>query len=217
MDPPYQSPHSPTVATCPYQYSQRFPIRILEDQFQYFLPAPHTPPSPKCCLTHSITSPIPRIYLCSPRTCYVPRPSYSPPFYHLNDTRWTVPATQLLPTQFSPVPCYSLPITPSTPSHPLQHPNLPPPPFQLSPAQHISHGALITKYTSTYNLWIKRWVCGYFGDSFTNQITKPYRQHAVKTLKEKAPLFPALVTWNQWKHTHFRSDWAPATACGAAL
>jgi hypothetical protein len=50
--------------------------------------------------------------LISPHSCYIPRPSYPPPFHH-HKTTWSLQTTQSLTVKLSPVPHYFLPLLPS--------------------------------------------------------------------------------------------------------
>ena len=59
-----------------------------------------------------------------PHTRYMPRPSHSSRFYHPNNNWWAIQIIKLLIRQFSPLPCYLVPLRPKYfPQHPtLKHP-----------------------------------------------------------------------------------------------
>ena len=47
-----------------------------------------------------------------PHTCYMPRPSHSARFDHPNHIWWAVQIIKLLIMQFTPLPCYFVPLRP---------------------------------------------------------------------------------------------------------
>jgi hypothetical protein len=80
----------------------------------------------------------------------MPRPSHSSRFYHPNNTGWGVQILKLLIMQFSPLPCYIIPLWPKYyPQHSiLRHPQWKRPSFT-----HIQNKRL--NYSSVYlNLYI---------------------------------------------------------------
>ena len=115
-------PHSQMPATCPYPE----PTRSSPYTTSYFLKInlniilPSMSGSPKWSLSlrcpHQST-----VYACPlPHTRYMPRPSHSSPFYHPNNIGWAVQIIQLLIMQFSPLPCYPVPLRPKySPQHPV--------------------------------------------------------------------------------------------------
>ena len=60
------------------------------------------------------------------RTCYMPHPSKSSQFDHLNNIGWVVQMIKFLIVYFSPLPYYLIPLRPKfSPQHPiLKHPQL---------------------------------------------------------------------------------------------
>ena len=65
------------------------------------------PPNPVCI------SPL-------PHTSYMPRPSHSSRFYHPKNIGWGVQIIKILIMQFSPLPCYLVPLRPKySPQHPI--------------------------------------------------------------------------------------------------
>ena len=59
-----------------------------------------------------------------PHTRYMPRPPHSSPFDHPNNIGWAVQIIKLLIMQFSPLPCYLVPLRSKySPQHPIhKHP-----------------------------------------------------------------------------------------------
>jgi len=59
-----------------------------------------------------------------PHACYLPHPSHSSRFDHMNNIGWVVQIIKLFIVSFSPFPCYLVPLRPKySPQHPiLKHP-----------------------------------------------------------------------------------------------
>ena len=104
MEPEGSLPHSQVPATCPYPKPARsspFPHILLPARFILILSShlrlglslrfPHQNPEYTCP---------------SPHTRYMPRPSHSSRFYHLNNIGWRVQIIKFLIMQFSPLTCY---------------------------------------------------------------------------------------------------------------
>ena len=127
MEPKDSLPLLKETATCPYsQLDQSSPcphltswksILILSSHLSLGLPSGLFPSG-----FPTKTPYAPLLY--PPHTCYIPRPSHSSWFYHPNNIWWAVQITKLLIMQFSPLPCYLVPLRPKySPQHPvLRHP-----------------------------------------------------------------------------------------------
>ena len=71
-------------------------------------------PFPSCFPNKTLYTPL------LPHTCYIPRPSHSSLFDHPNNIGCGVQIMKLLIMQFSPLPCYLIPLRPKyLPQHPI--------------------------------------------------------------------------------------------------
>jgi len=103
--------------------SQLDPVRTPTSHFlktHLVIILPSMPGSPKWSLSLRFPHQNPVDASALPHTsCYMPRPSHSCQFYHLNNIGWSVQIIKLLIMQFSPLPCYLVPLRPKySPQHP---------------------------------------------------------------------------------------------------
>ena len=71
---------------------------------------PSTPGSPKWSLSLRLAHQDPVYASTLPYTRYIPRPSHFSRFYHRNGIGWGVQIIKVLFVQFSPLPCYLVPL-----------------------------------------------------------------------------------------------------------
>jgi len=112
MEPEHSLPHSQVPTNCPYPKpirSSPYPqIQLLKDPLILSSRLPLGLPSglfPSSFATKILC----RLLL---HTCYMPRPSHSPRFYHPNNIRWAVLILKVLIMYFSPLPCYLMTLRP---------------------------------------------------------------------------------------------------------
>ena len=126
MEPEGSSPHSQTLATCPYPklaLSSPYPhIPIPKDPSSYY-PSIYASVFQLVSFPH-VSSPKPCIRLSSLQKCYMPRPSQPFRFDHPNNIGWGLQIIKFLIMLFSPFSCYLVPLRPKySPQRPiLKHP-----------------------------------------------------------------------------------------------
>ena len=64
--------------------------------------------------SHPVSPPKHCMCLFSPHTCYMPHPSHFFWMYHLNNNGWRLHIMKILIMQFSPFPCYLVPLRPDS-------------------------------------------------------------------------------------------------------
>jgi len=118
MEPKSSLPHLKVPATCPYpepDHSSPCPhptswrsTLIISSHLCLGLPSNLFP---SAFTTKTLE------HISSLHTCYMPLPSQSSRFAHPYNIGWGIPITKLLFMQFSPLPCYLVPLRPKYSPH----------------------------------------------------------------------------------------------------
>ena len=113
MDPWSSLPHSKVLPTCAYpKPHQSIPCRTSHFpniHFNIILPSTLSLP---ICLFVQVFQPNPVYTSPLPHTHYMPCPSHSSQFYHLQNIGWGVKISELVSIQFSSFSCHLVPLRP---------------------------------------------------------------------------------------------------------